>query len=223
MAAGRAAGAARGWPHGARRTWPWSASTTRRWRCHDPPLTTVHQSPEQMGREMATCCCDESMADPDVPAAGGCSRPASWCAAAADPVGPRCPWRRRMPRVLLATSSNWPDGEPGAPVLVDALARRDRRPLGRRDDPDVDWGAADLVAVRSTWDYTERRRGVPGLGPHGDGGDPAAQRCGRVHLEPRQGLPRPILGLRCAPYPTRTASTVGGARRRRDRVRHGGR
>jgi glutathione synthase/RimK-type ligase-like ATP-grasp enzyme len=62
-----------------------------------------------------------------------------------------------MTSVLLATSSNWPDGEPGAPVLVDAL---DRRGIAARwatwDDPDVDWAAADLVAVRSTWDYTER-------------------------------------------------------------------
>ncbi len=62
-----------------------------------------------------------------------------------------------MTSVLLATSSNWPDGEPGAPVLVDAL---DRRGIDARwatwDDPDVDWAAADLVAVRSTWDYTER-------------------------------------------------------------------
>src|SRR6478735_2745707 len=62
-----------------------------------------------------------------------------------------------MTSVLLATSSNWPDGEPGAPVLVDAL---DRRGVAARwatwDDPEVDWAAADLVAVRSTWDYTER-------------------------------------------------------------------
>ena len=61
-----------------------------------------------------------------------------------------------MTSVLLATSSNWPDGEPGAPALVDAL---DRRGIDARwatwDDPDVDWATADLVAVRSTWDYTE--------------------------------------------------------------------
>jgi glutathione synthase/RimK-type ligase-like ATP-grasp enzyme len=62
-----------------------------------------------------------------------------------------------MTSVLLATSSNWPGGEPGAPVLVDALARRgiDAR-WATWDEPDVDWSAADLVAVRSTWDYTER-------------------------------------------------------------------
>jgi glutathione synthase/RimK-type ligase-like ATP-grasp enzyme len=62
-----------------------------------------------------------------------------------------------MTSALLATSSNWPDGEPGAPALVDALARRgiDARWV-TWDDPAVDWAAADLVAVRSTWDYTER-------------------------------------------------------------------
>jgi glutathione synthase/RimK-type ligase-like ATP-grasp enzyme len=62
-----------------------------------------------------------------------------------------------MTSVLLATSSNWPDGEPGAPALVDALERRgiDGRWV-TWDDPAVDWAAADLVAVRSTWDYTER-------------------------------------------------------------------
>lgn len=62
-----------------------------------------------------------------------------------------------MSRVLLVTSSNWPAGEPGAPALDAALARRG---LDSRwvvwDDPSVDWSAADLVAVRSTWDYIER-------------------------------------------------------------------
>lgn len=59
--------------------------------------------------------------------------------------------------VLLATSSGWPDGEPGAAALDAALAARG---LHSRwavwDDPDVDWAAADLVAARSTWDYIER-------------------------------------------------------------------
>ena len=62
-----------------------------------------------------------------------------------------------MPSVLLATSSNWPEGEPGAAALDAALAARG---LDARwvvwDDPTVDWAAADLVAVRSTWDYMER-------------------------------------------------------------------
>jgi glutathione synthase/RimK-type ligase-like ATP-grasp enzyme len=62
-----------------------------------------------------------------------------------------------VPSVLLATSSNWPEGEPGAPVLDATLAARG---LEARwvswDDPAVDWSGADLVAVRSTWDYMER-------------------------------------------------------------------
>ncbi len=62
-----------------------------------------------------------------------------------------------MTHVLLVTSSNWPDGEPGAPALDAALTARG---LDSRwvvwDDPSVDWAAADLVAVRSTWDYIER-------------------------------------------------------------------
>lgn len=59
--------------------------------------------------------------------------------------------------VLLATSSDWPAGEPGGPALESALAERG---LGSRwavwDDPGVDWAGADLVAVRSTWDYIDR-------------------------------------------------------------------
>ena len=62
-----------------------------------------------------------------------------------------------MPDVLLATSAGWPDGEPGAAALDAALARRGiSSAWARWDDPDVDWAAARLVAVRSTWDYTER-------------------------------------------------------------------
>jgi len=62
-----------------------------------------------------------------------------------------------MPDVLLATSSDWPDGEPGAAALDAALARRGiSSAWARWDDPDVDWAGARLVAVRSTWDYTER-------------------------------------------------------------------
>jgi glutathione synthase/RimK-type ligase-like ATP-grasp enzyme len=59
--------------------------------------------------------------------------------------------------VLLATSSDWPAGEPGAPALVAALAERgvDAR-WAVWDDPAVDWAGADLVAVRSTWDYMGR-------------------------------------------------------------------
>jgi hypothetical protein len=56
--------------------------------------------------------------------------------------------------VLLATSSAWPDGEPGASALDASLRARG---IASRwvvwDDPAVDWAAARLVAVRSTWDY----------------------------------------------------------------------
>ncbi len=62
-----------------------------------------------------------------------------------------------MPRVLLVTSSNWPTGEPGAPALDAVMTERGiDAPWVIWDDPDVDWAAADLVAVRSTWDYIER-------------------------------------------------------------------
>jgi hypothetical protein len=59
--------------------------------------------------------------------------------------------------VLLATSADWPDGEPGAGALDVAL--EDRGIVARWvrwDDDAVDWTAAELVAVRSTWDYMAR-------------------------------------------------------------------
>lgn len=59
--------------------------------------------------------------------------------------------------VLLATSSDLPRGEPGASVLDAVLAERGIDAVWARwDDPGVDWAAADLVAVRSTWDYVAR-------------------------------------------------------------------
>ena len=59
--------------------------------------------------------------------------------------------------VLLATCDEWPEGEPGAPALDAALAARDVDARWVRwDDDGVDWAAADLVAVRSTWDYIHR-------------------------------------------------------------------
>ncbi len=62
-----------------------------------------------------------------------------------------------LPTVLLATSADLPDGEPGATVLDAALAERGiDAAWARWDDPEVDWTAADLVAVRSTWDYVTR-------------------------------------------------------------------
>lgn len=59
--------------------------------------------------------------------------------------------------MLLVTCSTMPDGEPGAAVLDRVLAERgiDARWVAW-DDPAVDWTSADLVAVRSTWDYDTR-------------------------------------------------------------------
>lgn len=61
------------------------------------------------------------------------------------------------PLVLLVTSRDWAEGEPGHAALDAAL---EARGLDARwvvwDDLAVDWGAADVVAVRSTWDYDRR-------------------------------------------------------------------
>lgn len=58
---------------------------------------------------------------------------------------------------LLVTCAHLADGEPGHEVLDGALAERgvDARWV-TWDDPEVDWAAADLVVVRSTWDYVPR-------------------------------------------------------------------
>ncbi|MFB9312430.1 ATP-grasp domain-containing protein [Nocardioides plantarum] len=62
-----------------------------------------------------------------------------------------------MTDVLLVTSSSYPDGEVGHELLVGALAARG---LTSRwvvwDDPFVGWSDAELVCVRSTWDYHAR-------------------------------------------------------------------
>ncbi|MCR1784505.1 hypothetical protein KVF89_18325 [Nocardioides carbamazepini] len=62
-----------------------------------------------------------------------------------------------MTTVLLATFDLMPDGEPGGAALSEAIASHgiDARWV-RWDDPAVDWAAADLVVVRSTWDYHRR-------------------------------------------------------------------
>ncbi|MFL6159978.1 MAG: RimK family alpha-L-glutamate ligase [Marmoricola sp.] len=60
------------------------------------------------------------------------------------------------PDLLLATCSDWADGEPGHDVLDRALADAGiSATWARWDDPDVDWSAS-LVAARSTWDYDTR-------------------------------------------------------------------
>jgi glutathione synthase/RimK-type ligase-like ATP-grasp enzyme len=59
--------------------------------------------------------------------------------------------------VLLATFCLLPEGEPCGELLVSALAEHG---IESRwvvwDDDSVDWAAADLVAVRTTWDYHRR-------------------------------------------------------------------
>lgn len=61
-------------------------------------------------------------------------------------------------RVLLATCAEVPDGDDDEQAAIDVLRADgiDAQP-SVWDDPDVDWAAADLVVVRSTWDYTLRR------------------------------------------------------------------
>jgi glutathione synthase/RimK-type ligase-like ATP-grasp enzyme len=61
-----------------------------------------------------------------------------------------------MPSVLLATFSLCPDGEPGGDLIGPLAERGVDAAWARWDDPDVDWAGADLVAVRSTWDYHRR-------------------------------------------------------------------
>ncbi len=64
----------------------------------------------------------------------------------------------QVPLVLLATSREWAEGEPGHGALDAALTAHG---LASRwvvwDDLGVDWGTAEVVAVRSTWDYDGRR------------------------------------------------------------------
>lgn len=63
-----------------------------------------------------------------------------------------------MTDVLLATCAALPEGEPGGDLLVAALAERGLTAAWAVwDDPAVDWSAARVVAVRSVWDYLERR------------------------------------------------------------------
>jgi glutathione synthase/RimK-type ligase-like ATP-grasp enzyme len=60
------------------------------------------------------------------------------------------------PDVWLATCAEWPAGGDEI-VLVDLFASRGvTAAWACWDDPAIDWLAADLVAIRTTWDYTER-------------------------------------------------------------------
>ena len=59
-----------------------------------------------------------------------------------------------QPRVALATFSVFPDGDVDDAGLPAALGGAD---FVIWDDPEADWDRYDLVVVRSTWDYHDRR------------------------------------------------------------------
>jgi glutathione synthase/RimK-type ligase-like ATP-grasp enzyme len=58
-------------------------------------------------------------------------------------------------RVALATCSYFPDGDQDDAGLVAAIGGDVTFAVW--DDPAVDWSTYDLVVIRSTWDYQERR------------------------------------------------------------------
>ena len=61
-------------------------------------------------------------------------------------------------RIALATAAEFPDLDDDGPVLIAALAGRGlTAEPAVWTDPEVDWPAYDLVVVRCTWDYHERR------------------------------------------------------------------
>ena len=63
-----------------------------------------------------------------------------------------------MPHVLLASCAEARGLDDDEPLLVGALADAGLIAQGVDwADPGVDWAAADLVVVRSTWDYAPRR------------------------------------------------------------------
>jgi len=63
-----------------------------------------------------------------------------------------------MARVLLATCAALPVGDDDERLAVQALADSGvESAFAVWDDPGVDWSRADLVVVRSTWDYPARR------------------------------------------------------------------
>ena len=60
-------------------------------------------------------------------------------------------------RVALATCAEIPEGDEDFPALIAALAELDVEAEPAVWDAEVDWGRFELVVLRSTWDYAERR------------------------------------------------------------------
>jgi len=61
-----------------------------------------------------------------------------------------------VPRVLIATCAALPEGDDDHHLLHAALSARGIDvALGVWSDPHVEWDDADLVVIRSPWDYTE--------------------------------------------------------------------
>ena len=61
-------------------------------------------------------------------------------------------------RVALATCAEVPQLDEDGPALLDALADPGVEGVPAVwDAPDADWASFDLVVIRSTWDYAERR------------------------------------------------------------------
>jgi glutathione synthase/RimK-type ligase-like ATP-grasp enzyme len=61
-----------------------------------------------------------------------------------------------MKTVVLATASSMPKPDPESHLLVTALDQRGVRARLLPWDAKFDWSSADVVVVRSTWDYFER-------------------------------------------------------------------
>lgn len=65
-----------------------------------------------------------------------------------------------MARVALATCAEVARGDEDTPALVEALASDGIEAMAAVwDEVDTDWSLFDLVIVRSTWDYADRREG----------------------------------------------------------------
>ena len=61
-----------------------------------------------------------------------------------------------MKTIVLVTASSMPKPDPESHLLVTALEQRGVRARLLPWDAEFDWSSADLVVVRSAWDYFER-------------------------------------------------------------------